>query len=958
MKKIIFSFLITLLSVSVHSQVSNPPTQLNYFKSKFLSGAFGNNSNPTKKTSTILFKPLKEVVSDWDPFGNQWYYSDSTRNSYNSTGNITKKLWYQGFSTDPEKNIYVYNGNGKLIVDTGLHWNGSSYIINSLNTYMYDANGNKTQEIHYNNWTGSSWLNGAKRDYTYDTNNNQIQSLTQDLNTGIWVNSYKDNYTWNAGIVTQQISQTWNSVSWDNSYRADYIHSGGQLSSFTSYLWNGATWDVVSKLNNMVWYQWFGFFDDNTKLAGFIEQVPNGTLWKDTLKLTLTYDSYGNQTDYLYQSKPGSTYITVDEFKDFYQYNSNTSVTEDIQQNWNTSTQITENFKKKEYSDFFQYSTNSCVPNQPGPVSGNSSVTAGSIETYSVAPVSGATTYSWTLAAGYSGNSTSNSINVTIGSANGAISVVAQNSCGVSPASSILLSVPGTTTVTQVSLCVPYEFKDIAPSFFCNINGMMLIGSSQDGLWKSDGTTAGTIKINAAPQYAQGPFAVLGNTAYFKSGMQLWKTDGTEAGTVMVMDIPNATYLGNLTPAGNSVFFLVKINNATITKLWKTDGTTAGTSIVKDIDPSNSSYWDPRYLFAYNNNIYFKAGNSTYGMELWKSDGTAISTVVVKDVNPGPADGSYSLGYSFEVYNNELYYYGGYASTGQFSYGLWKTNGTDPGTMLVRATSFMDNLKEVNGLLYFFAFDEGGISGNSLYGQELWRSDGTTAGTYMVKDIKPGSVSGISSGSQFGNINGKIVFGASDGTTGIELWASDGTTTGTSLLKDIYPGSQSSIGNYFTASEAINGYIYFSATNGTIGSELWVTDGTSSGTFLVSDIWPGTNGSVPWNFNVFNGNLYFAAEQSSFNYHLWSCGNFAGIQNLLDNQTVSVYPNPGTGVFKIKSEKEFVYNSIKIYNTQGQLIYQSNKPVEEIDLTTQPKGIYFVQINSEGTIGRKKIIIQ
>lgn len=503
----------------------------------------------------------------------------------------------------------------------------------------------------------------------------------------------------------------------------------------------------------------------------------------------------------------------------------------------------------------------------------------------------------------------------------------------------------------QVSVCNPYQLKNIVPEAFGNINGIMLIIAQYDGLWKSDGTPSGTIKINASPQYITGPLVTLGNTAYFKSGMQIWKTDGTEAGTVMVIDIPNTSGIGNLVPAGNFVFFQVRVGSTVINKLWKTDGTAAGTSMVLDIDPTNSISWDPRYLFAYNNTIYFKAGNSAYGMELWKSDGTAGGTLVVKDVNPGSGGGVSSLGSYFAIYNNELYYYGGYANSGAFSYGLWKTNGTSSGTLLVKTTSSQDQLAVINSLLYFFAYDEGGNVGNSLYGEELWRSDGTTAGTYMVKDIKPGTGNGISSGSMLANINGKVVFGASDGSTGVELWASDGTASGTQLLNDIFPGAESSLGNYFNASDAINGYIYFGANKG-FGTKLWVTDGTSLGTSLVSDIWPATSVSSPYFYHIYNANLYYRGSGE-----LWSCGDFVGIQTIQDDQTVSIYPNPANEQIFIELA-DYKNTIAEIYNLQGELL--QNIPLKSDKTTIQihnfTSGIYFVKVKSNEGMIVKKII--
>ncbi len=74
--------------------------------------------------------------------------------------------------------------------------------------------------------------------------------------------------------------------------------------------------------------------------------------------------------------------------------------------------------------------TTCSVPAQPGTITGNTTVNAASAQTYSVAAVSGATSYTWTLPSGWSGSSTSASINTTAGSTGGTISIRANNSCG------------------------------------------------------------------------------------------------------------------------------------------------------------------------------------------------------------------------------------------------------------------------------------------------------------------------------------------------------------------------------------------------------------------------------------------------------------------------------------------------------------------------------------------------
>jgi ELWxxDGT repeat protein len=57
----------------------------------------------------------------------------------------------------------------------------------------------------------------------------------------------------------------------------------------------------------------------------------------------------------------------------------------------------------------------------------------------------------------------------------------------------------------------------------------------------------------------------------------------------------------------------------------------------------------------------------------------------------------------------------------------------------------------------------------------------------------------------------------------------------------------------------IGGTLYFSAYTQTYGTQLWQSNGTSSGTAMVADI-NGTSGSSLSNFVVMGTSLYFAAK--------------------------------------------------------------------------------------------------
>ncbi len=77
-------------------------------------------------------------------------------------------------------------------------------------------------------------------------------------------------------------------------------------------------------------------------------------------------------------------------------------------------------------------------PAQPASITGNIAVCAGSSQTYSVASDTNAIGYTWSLPSGWVGTSTTNSINVTAGSAGGSISVTANGKCVASNAATSL----------------------------------------------------------------------------------------------------------------------------------------------------------------------------------------------------------------------------------------------------------------------------------------------------------------------------------------------------------------------------------------------------------------------------------------------------------------------------------------------------------------------------------------
>ena len=118
----------------------------------------------------------------------------------------------------------------------------------------------------------------------------------------------------------------------------------------------------------------------------------------------------------------------------------------------------------------------------------------------------------------------------------------------------------------------------------------------------------------------------------------------------------------------------------------------------------------------------------------------------------------------------------------------------------------------------------------------------------------------------FAVINNVSYFSADDYIHGRELWRSDGTEAGTYLVKDIIPGVDGYVQNIVAA----NGLLYFAAYTKENGMEPWVSDGTEAGTHILKDIKAGTDLSYPTQFVNAGGTVFFVTYNSFyFSTQLW-----------------------------------------------------------------------------------------
>jgi ELWxxDGT repeat protein len=300
----------------------------------------------------------------------------------------------------------------------------------------------------------------------------------------------------------------------------------------------------------------------------------------------------------------------------------------------------------------------------------------------------------------------------------------------------------------------------------------------------------------------------------------------------------------------------------------------APATLVKDINtaPVGIVTRDPFSFIPFKGMTYFRATAGDTGTEWFRTDGTAPGTTLLADIVPGIGSSFREEGGLFTkqmttaaVVGDTLLFAAYTPTTGTE---LWKTDGTEAGTLLVKdiypgqQSGIPEWFTTVGDTLYFSAQDRN-------LNRQLWKSDGTPEGTQPVTSFP----TGVNVGSlvyPIAPLNGKLLFAGNvtdpNDVYGVELYSTDGTAGGTTLLKNINPNGGSNpgvllgdTGNLGGQAAIVSGTMYFAATDQAHGRELWKTDGTSAGTVMVQDLRPGPNGGAPSRLVAAGGSVYFVA---------------------------------------------------------------------------------------------------
>jgi len=188
-------------------------------------------------------------------------------------------------------------------------------------------------------------------------------------------------------------------------------------------------------------------------------------------------------------------------------------------------------------------------------------------------------------------------------------------------------------------------------------------------------------------------------------------------------------------------------------------------------------------------------------------------------------------------------------------------------------------------------------------------------------------------------------------------------------------GDTKTVNPFYSTTYTVTGKDTFGCTyTGTVGVSVKHTPATPtitrSGNYLISS----SSVGIQWYYNgILQNNTTgdMAASKGKYFVTVKQDGCISDASNTIDvtslvginesiktESNIKIYPNPTSDKFTIEIDNQNISYNLEILNTLGQVILTKKiiNPIEQIDLTGQPAGVYFVKLQSISNAIIKKII--
>ncbi|GAB5555164.1 MAG: hypothetical protein Sapg2KO_47550 [Saprospiraceae bacterium] len=353
----------------------------------------------------------------------------------------------------------------------------------------------------------------------------------------------------------------------------------------------------------------------------------------------------------------------------------------------------------------------------------------------------------------------------------------------------------------------------------------------------------------------------------------LWRTDGTTAGTLPILRKSGVRYYPSkfLHYKDELYFMATSSNDAIIYRLDETATSLEKIFSIELFDHSGPSFdytfiGDKIFFYQQKENGRFRIGN----YDLIKEETSFLDSLEYGRIR-----------FQEDAKLNEQFFFS--TSSGRADqYQVWRTDGSLSGTnklseiFLAANNNSPDFYLEEGEKIYFRALKDAPNARN----YNLWETDGTIEGTKNLSFFATNSIFNIAAIDK-----GKIFLNIENRETGVEPWSYDIEKKSFQLLIDVEKNSYSS---GTLAVTPFNEHYYFIAYSEALGHQVYVTDGTAEGTQILKEIKGAFDVGQARNLFQFKNHLFFNNADLLFGFEFWRSGGTIENTHLLKD----IYKNP------------------------------------------------------------------
>ena len=569
------------------------------------------------------------------------------------------------------------------------------------------------------------------------------------------------------------------------------------------------------------------------------------------------------------------------------------------------------------------------TPAQPGLITGNTAICSGTSNTYSISPVAGATSYTWTLPGGWSGTSSTTSITSTSSATSGNVSVTANVSCGSSVPQTLAITVTsipptpapitGNTTIcTSTSNTYSVVSIPTATSYTWTYPVGWTGTSTTNSIGTTCGSLSGNITVTANNSCGSSPLRTVAITVVNSIPNTPTSVNGNSAICALTVNSYNVTSV----PGATSYTWTLPLgwtgSSATNT-ISATASVTSGNILISTVNVCGSSA--PQTL-----TINVANGVLAQPAAINGNAGICASTTNTYDISPIIGATSYTwtlpIGWSGSSTTNSIN-----ATSSSTSGNVTVTANNSCGaslaqTLAINTTSIPATPSIIlgNAVICENSSNFYSVTNDPNAVDYSWTLPASWTGTTTVNSIPTASFS----------TGGDILVSANNicGSSAPQILNVTVTIIDTSVTQSL-------------------GIL---ASNSFVGTYQWIDCFDNSFVSNETDqvFIPSTNGD----YAVIN--TQSGCADTSF------CFTISGLE-LNENalNTITISPNPSNGIFSVNAANlDLIEVEIEIYNLQGTIVYKASTFANEsIDLSKEPKGIYLLKVNSGKKVLTNKLIL-